>query len=98
MILPDENQDEFNTYHTFVIQTDKRDELKEYMYNNGVETLVHYPTPIHLQPAANYLSYKRGSFPVTENQVNKILSLPIHQFLKKEEIEKIIKLINSFFS
>ena len=97
LILPNENQDEFNTYHTFVIQTDKRDKLKDYMYNNGVETLVHYPTPIHLQPAAAFLGCRKGDLPVTEDLAKRILTLPIHQYLSEDDIKYVSKSINDFF-
>jgi len=92
----DEKKYQFNTYHTFVIQTDKRDKLKKYLSKNGIGTAIHYPVPIHLQPAAKYLGYKKGSFPNTEKQSRQILTLPIHQNLKKSDLEKIVKLMNKF--
>jgi dTDP-4-amino-4,6-dideoxygalactose transaminase len=82
ILLPIENNHEFNTYHTFVIQVEKRDELKGRLLNQGIETAIHYPIPIHLQPAAKSLGYKLGDFPVTEKQSGMILTLPINQFLK----------------
>ncbi len=94
--LPYENINEFNTYHTFVIQSEERDKLKNYLSKNGVETAIHYPKPIHLQPAAKKLGYKKNDFNITEAQSKKILSLPINQFLKKYEIIQISKLINRF--
>ena len=51
MFFPLEKKEEFNTYHTFVVQVDKRDELKKYLNKNGISTAIHYPIPIHLQPA-----------------------------------------------
>ena len=96
IFLPKEKVGQYNSYHTFVIQIKRRDELKKYLYDNGIETAIHYPTPIHLQPAAKFLSYKAGTFPIAELQAKKVLSLPIHQYLKNDEIEKIINLINSF--
>lgn len=96
--FPMENQNEFNTYHTFVIQVDKRDKLKRYLKKKGVDTAIHYPVPIHLQKASKYLGYKKGSFPISEKQSTQILTLPINQFLKKSEIKYICKLINNFYS
>lgn len=96
IVLPTETENEFNTYHTFVIQYEKRDALRSYLAINGVETAIHYPIPIHLQPAANKFGYKYGDFKKTEIQANTILTLPIHQFLKDEEIFKITELINKF--
>jgi len=96
VLLPIENNNEFNTYHTFVIQVEKREEIKEWLFNQGIETAIHYPTPIHLQPAANYLGYKLGDFPVTEMQSRRILTLPINQFLK-DGVNIIADKINDFY-
>jgi len=96
--FPVETKNEFNTYHTFVIQVNKRDKLKKYLKKNGVDTTIHYPVPIHLQNASRFLGYKKGSFPITEKQSSQILTLPINQYLKKSEIIYICKLINKFYS
>jgi dTDP-4-amino-4,6-dideoxygalactose transaminase len=96
--FPIETKDQFNTYHTFVIQVDKRDNLKKYLKKKGVDTTIHYPMPIHLQNASKFLGYNKGSFPITEKQSTQILTLPINQFLKKSEIIYICKLINKFYS
>lgn len=95
--LPYEKENEYNTYHTFVIQVENRNELKKYLYEKGIETAIHYPIPIHLQPASNKLNYKKGDFPNTEFQAEKILTLPINQYLKKEEIAYISNEINNFY-
>ncbi len=98
VFFPKEKKDEFNTYHTFVIHVDKRDQLKEHLLKNGVDTAIHYPIPIHLQSASKFLGFKRGSFLEAENQANRILTLPVNQYLKKNEIIYICKLINNFYS
>ena len=97
VILPSETKEEFNTYHTFVIQALNRDKLKKYLKFNGIDTSIHYPIPIHLQPASKKLGYKKGDFKKTESQANRILTLPINQFLKIKEIKFISKKINSFY-
>ena len=97
IFVPKETNKEFNTYHTFVVQAPKRDSLKKYLKKNGVETAIHYPTPIHLQPAYKKLGYKKSYLPETIHQSKKIITLPINQFLKQKEIKKICKLINSFY-
>ena len=86
-----------DTFHTYVIQVDNRDRLSDYLKKTGIETAIHYPVPIHLQPAAKFLGYKKGDFPVCEQQSERILSLPIHQNLKSNEIERIAESINTFF-
>lgn len=95
--FPLEKLAEFNTYHTFVIQVDRRDELKNFLKKRGIDTTIHYPVPIHLQTASKYLGYKKGSFPETENQAKKILTLPINQYLNQKEIYRIATLINKFY-
>ena len=88
---------EFNTYHTFVVQVPKRDKLKIYLKKKSIQTAIHYPVPIHLQPAAKKLGYKYGDFPETEKQSKRIITLPINQYLRKNEIIYISKLINEFY-
>ena len=98
VFIPAENLSEYNTYHTFVIQVDHRDRLRNILEKNGVETSIHYPVPIHLQPAAKKYGHSIGDFPMTEIQSKKILTLPIHQYLNKDEITSIANLINRYGS
>ena len=97
VFIPENKFEEFNTFHTFVIQVPKRNELRKYLKKNKVETSIHYPRPIHLQPAAKFLNYKRGDFPATEKQSKRILTLPINQYIKIDQIKYISKLINNFY-
>ena len=94
--MPYENKNQFNTYHTFVIKCKNREKLIKYLKINGIGTAIHYPIPIHLQPAAKFLGHRLGSFPMTENHAKRILTIPIHQNIKKNEINKIIYLLNKF--
>jgi len=96
VFLPPERQYEFNTYHTLVIQIDHRDELQAHLAQAGVGTAIHYPIPIHLQPAAASLGHKRGDFPVTERQAERILTLPIHPWLDDDDITFIADTVNEF--
>jgi dTDP-4-amino-4,6-dideoxygalactose transaminase len=94
--LTDEKKYQFNTYHTFVIQVNNRSNLIKFLKKKGIETSIHYPVPIHLQPAAKSLGYLKGSFPVTEKQSKEILTLPVHQNLNFLSIKKIVNCMNSF--
>ncbi len=85
-------------YHTYIIQAERREELQRFLEKNGVETKVHYPVPIHLQKPYIELGYKKGDFPVCEAQAERILSLPIHQYLTKEQIRYTANLIRKFYS
>jgi dTDP-4-amino-4,6-dideoxygalactose transaminase len=98
VFIPEEKRNQFNTYHTFVVQIyNNREKLISFLKKNGIGTSIHYPIPIHLQPAAKFLGYKKNDFPETEKQSKQILSLPIHHQLKLKEIEYISKKINEFF-
>src|SRR5262249_2683783 len=84
--LPEEKPYEFHTFVNFVSQCDRRDELQKHLANKGVQTVVHYNTPIHLQPAAEPLGCARGQFPVTEKLCATILALPANQTLSRDDI------------
>lgn len=86
-----------DTYHTFVIQVDARDSLRGWLLERGVETAIHYPVPIHLQPPARALGYHPGDLPETEKQAQRILSLPIHQFLSRDDVEWVGACIRGFY-
>jgi dTDP-4-amino-4,6-dideoxygalactose transaminase len=95
--VPDEGPGEYCVYQTYVILAERRDELKKYLNNNGVEALVHYSTPIHMQPAAKYLGYTSADFPKTMRHVSQILSLPIYPSLTHVQQDHVVTLIRSFF-
>jgi dTDP-4-amino-4,6-dideoxygalactose transaminase len=96
VFIPECQPYEFNTFQTFVIQVDKRNELKAFLNEKGVDCSVHYPIPIHLQEAAKYLGYEEGDFPNTEKQAKRILSIPAHQYLTRDDIAYVSECINSF--
>jgi dTDP-4-amino-4,6-dideoxygalactose transaminase len=95
--VPTENKEEYNVYHTYIIQTENRDRLLNFLRKNGVEANVHYPTPIHLQPAAKYLKYNNKSFPVTMKLSRTILSLPIYPGLTYAKQDYIENLFSKFY-
>ena len=97
VFFPEERPDTLDTYHTFVIQVDHRDALKSWLAEEGIGTAIHYPIPIHLQPAAAKLGYGRGDFPVTENQATRILTLPVNQFTTPDDIAYVARQVNRFF-
>src|SRR5438270_665698 len=73
-----------SVWHLYVIRTEHRDQLKEHLASKGLNVGIHYPIPIHLQPAYQDLGYKRGDFPVTEAYADRILSLPMYAELAPE--------------
>jgi dTDP-4-amino-4,6-dideoxygalactose transaminase len=95
--VPIEREWEECVYHNFVIRTDSRDQLMEYMKRNGVDTRVHYPIPIHLQDAAKDLGYRVGDFPRAERYAKTMVSLPIYPELQDDEIDYVLTILRSFF-
>ena len=94
---PTDALQETSVYHTFIILAERRDELSDHLADCGVETAIHYPTPIHLQPPAAELGYKRGDFPVTEQQAVLTLSLPVHHGLEEDDIRYVAEMVRDFF-
>jgi dTDP-4-amino-4,6-dideoxygalactose transaminase len=94
---PDDAPHERQVYHTFVVQAGRRDELQKFLLDHGIQTKVHYPIPIHLQPAAQHLGYRRGDLPVTERLAQTILSLPIYPELRTEQKELVVTAIRKFY-
>ena len=96
--LPFERKGEYCVWQAFVIQTENRNELQKFLSEGGVESLIHYPIPIHLQPVARSLGYEKGSFPMCERQAEIILSLPIRQSLERDDLGLISRLLKEFFA
>ena len=85
-------------YHTYVIQASDRDGLLHHLEAQGIEAKVHYPIPMHLQKASDYLGYNQGDFPVCERHCGTILSLPVHQHLSSEQVDWAIGQVHEYYS
>ncbi|MFO1157380.1 MAG: DegT/DnrJ/EryC1/StrS family aminotransferase [Reyranellaceae bacterium] len=96
LYVPPCRNEEFNTFHTFVIQVDRRDALQGHLKALGIKTAIHYPIPIHLQPAARGLGHREGDFPATERQAGRILTLPVNQYMSRSDIETVAGEILAF--
>jgi dTDP-4-amino-4,6-dideoxygalactose transaminase len=87
-----------DSYVMFIVQAEKRDALKAFLQEHGIESLVYYGTPLHLHKAAQTLSpYKRGDFPIAEAQCDKVLALPHHQHLTQDQVAYVAEKINQFY-
>ena len=95
--VPDEGPGEYCVYQTYVIRSERRDELKRYLNDNGVEALIHYATPIHLQPAASTLGYVAEDFPKTMAHVARILSLPLYPTMTHAQQDRVVELVARYF-
>lgn len=87
-----------SVYHLFVIKAKRRNALRKYLKSKGIETGIHYPVPLHLQPAYRFLGYKKGELPVTEKVVDQILSLPLYPEMSEKHISYISQCIRDFYS
>jgi dTDP-4-amino-4,6-dideoxygalactose transaminase len=93
-IIPQESE---GNYHIYAIQVKERDKLFSYLKERNIYCGVHYPIPLHLQPALTYLKYKKGDFPNSEKFAERTLSLPMYPSLTPQQIKYICREITSFY-
>jgi len=94
--LPREMSYAEHVHHLFVVQTDERDALQKHLGEAGVQTGIHYPVPVHLQPAYAALRHAPGDFPESERQARRVLSLPMFAELTEEQIARVAEAIKQF--
>ena len=87
----------FHLYEFRLENSKLRDPLVKYLRKNNIDAKIHYPIPMHLQPAAKKYGYKKGDFPMTELIANSTISLPVHEFISTEQLKYMIKTIKNFF-
>jgi dTDP-4-amino-4,6-dideoxygalactose transaminase len=95
---PFENEDCQAVYHLYVIRSSNRDALQRHLGAAGIGTVIHYPIPIHLQPAFAHLGHGQGAFPVTEQLANTILSLPMYPGITEADQHRVVRSIADFSS
>jgi len=96
LILPATDQIDEDVWHLFVVKHPQRDRLKAYLFENGIQADIHYPTPIHKQKA--YKQFNHLPLPITEKLCQEVLSLPLHPMLTDDEIDYIVETVNKFNS
>lgn len=96
VVLPIEREYAKHVYYLYVVRSNQRDKLQQWLKSKAISTLIHYPIPIHLQMAYKDLGYKKGDFPVVETCAKEILSLPMFPELKKEQIKEICFWVKKF--
>jgi len=97
IIKPIEAKGAKHVYYMYEIRTKRRDELMQYLKEKDIDCGVHYPIPLHLQPAYKNLSIKKGSYPVSEELAKEILSIPIYPELSEEQRKYIVENITQFY-
>ncbi len=96
VVLPQLHPDATSAWHLYVIRTPQRDQLLAQLQKEGVGAGIHYPVPLHLQPAYAALGYRRGELPVTEAVADSCLSLPLFPELNAAQQERIVDLVQCF--
>ncbi len=96
IVLPFVMKDCVPVWHIFGIRCDKRNELEQYLNDNGIGTNKHYPIPIHLQKCYKDLGYKKGDYPIAEEISATELSLPMYYGMSDEKIQYVIDVLNTF--
>ncbi len=96
--VPEPEENEEPVYHQYVIRTPERDRLQAYLRERGIETGIHYPIPLHFQPAWRRVYGARLAFPHAERLAGEILSLPVFPDLSDDEIEYVASSVASFFA
>ena len=97
VIIPARPEGYKETFALYMGLFEDRDTILAFLIRTGIEAKIHYPVPLHLQKAADALGYKKGSFPVAEIQADKLITLPIHQFVEDDQIDFMIEKIAEFY-
>lgn len=94
--LPAIREKATHIWHQFVIQTERRQELIDYLEKNNIGTIIHYPIPPHLSEAYHHLGIEKGNLPITERYAQTVLSIPLYNGMTEEEQTYVIDMINKF--
>jgi len=95
--LPERLREFKETYSLYMVLAKNRDKLYPYLNNRGIEAKIHYPVPLHLQPASKRLGLKAVQLPIAESQADSIITLPIHQYLDFKQLEYMAQSISDFY-
>jgi dTDP-4-amino-4,6-dideoxygalactose transaminase len=95
LVLPATAQGNEHTWHVFVVRSKKRDALQAALAQRGVGTMIHYPTPPHLQQAYAQLGHARGAFPICESIHDEVLSLPMGPHMSEAEVAYVIEQVRA---
>jgi aminotransferase EvaB len=96
--IPERKKRYKETFALYMAQFKKRDQLKEFLTKNKIEVKIHYPKPLHLQKPSKDLGYKKNDFPIAENQAKELLTLPVHQYLSRDQLNYMVEKIKQFYS
>jgi dTDP-4-amino-4,6-dideoxygalactose transaminase len=95
--LPKEKPGCYHVYNQYVVRVQRRDELKKFLAQQGIDTQVYYPIPLHLQPCLKHLGYRAGGFPEAERAAQESLALPIYPELTEDQRSYVVEKIKAFY-
>jgi dTDP-3-amino-3,4,6-trideoxy-alpha-D-glucose transaminase len=96
VVTPVEREGSLHAYHLYVIRTSGRDALRAFLAERGIGTGIHYPVPVHRQPAYLHLSRGNRPLPVTEQVAGEIVSLPLYPQMELSQVERVSEAIKAF--
>ena len=95
--VPDRDPEKQHVFHIYVVRVEQRDELQAFLIGSGVDAKIHYPIPMHLQPAAREFGYSKGDFPSAEAICASVISFPVHEFITQAQQDFVVDKINEFY-
>jgi len=97
MGIPDLSTDRSHVFNNYVVRAERRDELKQFLGRDGIQSEIYYPLPLHLQQCFAYLGYKKGEFPNAELLADQVLALPLYPELTIQQQEIVVKAVIRFY-
>ncbi|QNG60233.1 DegT/DnrJ/EryC1/StrS family aminotransferase [Bacillus sp. PAMC26568] len=97
IVVPEEREGNFHVFHQYTLRVQNRDELQKYLNEQGVQTMIYYPLPLHIQPVFKELGYNEGDFPVSEKATGEAISLPMFPELTLEQQKYVVEKISDFY-
>lgn len=100
LVLPQEHPDMYHTYHLYTVGTSGREEresLVMFLRKHGIETAVHYPTPIYLQPSYQSFGYQKGLCPNAEEATDRVCSIPLYPEMTDEAVQQVAETVAAFY-
>lgn len=97
ILIPPRDTSARQVFHIYCLRAERRTELVEFLISRGVDAKIHYPIPMHLQPAAASFGYKKGDFPRAEAVCESVFSLPVHEFITPEQLEVMVESVKEFY-
>jgi UDP-2-acetamido-2-deoxy-ribo-hexuluronate aminotransferase len=98
--IPERNPDSEHIFHQYTLQVEegRRDALKDFLNSREIPAMIYYPVPLHLQKAYAELGYGVGDFPIAEGLSEKVLSLPMHTEMERDQLEAIVSTVTNYFN